>query len=298
MRTELLQQWGPSYTPKVIRFLITITAVTSLSAALLDKLLRHLTGLPGLEGILSLSYWGISHGLLWQPVTYLFVTPTFGLGVTLGLIMTLLFQMYLLWIAGTAVLERVGPSPFLRLYLASGILTGLAVLLVMVLTETHLPLAGPSAPILAVLVVWAMLYPDMQLLLFLTIPAKIRYLVFGYLAIVLFIDLAQLNLIDLTLNLVAGGTGYLYGTVAWELQSPFAFSQRLDAKLNELGLCLRSRRSSSSSKIVNIWGQAPKETDDEFLDAMLTKISAQGERSLSWQEKRRLSRISKNKKAD
>ncbi len=297
MRSSLLEQFGPTLTPKTIRILIIITAVTSLTAALLDRVFRHLTGLPGLEGLLSLSYWGVTHGLIWQPLTYFFITPTFGLGVTFGLILTVIFEMYLLWIAGTAVLERVGERPFLHLYLTSGIVTGVAVLFLMAITEVHIPLAGATAPILAVLVVWAMLYPDMQMLLFLTIPVKVRWLIFGYLAIVLFVALAQLDVFNLVFNLAAAGTGYLYATIAWELNSPFAFSQHLDAKLNQLGTKLRARQRSSS-KIVDLWGRAPAQNDDDFLEAMLTKISAQGEKSLTWRERRRLARISKSKKRD
>lgn len=299
MVTRLLEQFGPSVTPRAVRIIITVTSILSIFAALADGLLHHL-GLPGLEGLLTLTMWGITHGLIWQPFTYFFISPTYGAGVSFGMIISLLFQMYILWIAGTALVERVGEKPFLRLYLLSGVLAGLTALAMMTLTGTQVPIAGAWPSILAVLIVWAMLYPDTQILLFLTIPVKTMWLIFGYLGIVLLVDLSQLNFVDLSMNIVSAGTAYLYATAAWGMSSPFTWSRPLDDKLNGFGETLRTRfsrhHSSSSSKIVYLWGKEPPQSDEDFLEAMLTKISQHGERSLSWRERRRLHRISRSKR--
>ncbi len=298
MPHRLLEDFGPRYTPKAVSMLITVTSLISLFSALGDGLLRHLSGLPGIETFLSLSLWGIHQGFFWQPLTYLLMVPNHELGVTFGMILSLLFQMYLLWIAGTALCERTGPSPFLRLYLISGLLAGLAALVVMATTGYVGAIAGPWPALLAILVAWAMLYPDTQMLLFLTIPVKTMWMIFGYLAIILLIDLSQSSWVDLTINVVAAGTAYLYAIVAWGFTSPFSLTHSFDRRLHQLGNSIHSRffERDTSSKIVHLFGKKDAQDDDEFLEEMLTKISDKGENSLSWRERRRLNKISKTRR--
>lgn len=58
----------------------------------------------------------------------------------------------------------------------------------------------------------------------------------------------------------------------------------------------RYLKVSPPAQIIDFQTQAPVQTDDEFMDAMLAKVSLRGEDSLSSQEKRRMIAISKRKK--
>src|ERR1700722_8537462 len=112
---------GPEFTPRTIKNLILYTCVVSLAVSLGNILFYQLFSRPGPEDWFSLSWRGLSNYLVWQPVTYLFVQYTGGYGITPSFLITLLFQMYLLWVIGSQVFQRVGRMPFLRLYFISGI---------------------------------------------------------------------------------------------------------------------------------------------------------------------------------
>ena len=300
MRSLLEQSFGPSSTPKVVQLIIGITTLTTLILALTEGLISYLTGFPGLASFLCLSYQGVTSGFLWQPLTYFFIYPTFGSGLTLSLIITLAFQMYLLWITGSALVERLGTHAFTTLYFAAGLLSGLVAIAAMGLSGTHTVIWGVTAPLLSILIVWTMLYPDTELMLLLTFPVKAAWLIFGYLVAILLIALSHLDIVTICFYLTSTVVGYLYATMRWGLQSPFPATHRVDDKLNRCGEWLVHRWERvrySSSKIVPLHPEPEDRAsdDEEFLDTMLTKISKYGEDSLSWRERHRLNRISKTK---
>ena len=289
---------GPLSTPKVIQYLIGITTVITLLLGLTEHLIQYLTGVPSLGSFLSLSMQGVMHGFIWQPLTYVFIYNSFGSGISLSIILPLLFHMYLLWVVGSLLVERFGARSFLALYLTSSIVAGLAAVVTMLLTGSTAILSGASGPILALLVVWVMLNPEMEVLLFLTIPIKALWLILGYIGIVLLIDLSQGNLVDLMYVITCVLAGYTAATVAFDLQGPFATLHVFEGRLNRLGERLRTSNHPipTNSKIIPLPGTQALNDDEEFLDAMLTKIAHHGEKSLSWRERRRLNQISQTKK--
>ncbi len=305
MTVTTQMQLGPSFTPKIVRTLILITALATLISALTEAMIGKLLGIPGLQWWLSLSLEGLGHGLVWQPLTHFFIQPAPWGGLSLGLVIQLLFYMYLLWVLGSAIVQRVGNMPFLRLYLISGFIAGMAAIMVMLLTGTHARIAGSAPAIYAVLVVWSMFNPEAELLLFLTFRVPGKWLVFGYLGALALIQTAQLDLINLAITLGGTGSGYLYATLAWGGCSPFPLTHSLDHRLNHIGQNLHGRlvkifsSGSFQSKVVDFKTGKPVDKsadDDAFIDAMLAKISRSGEDSLTWRERRRLNKASKRKK--
>lgn len=289
---RLQESIGPFSTPQVIKALILITTLTTIIVALTDGLMQSLLGVP-LDSLLSLSYWGVTHGLLWQLVTYIFLYNSLGYGITLSLIISVLFQMYLLWVIGSALVERYGTRHFLQLYLGSAVIAAMMALLVMSMTGYYTVIGGATGPILAMLIAWSMLNPESEFLLFLTIPVKAKWLIYGYLAMVFLVDLSQGDLVDMVYIFTSAIVGYLYGLWAWELSSPFEPLLPLDHNLLSFKKIFVTQRSYDGKIIPLDQRQAD---DEQFLDDMLTKVSAQGEKSLSWRERRRLSKISKSKK--
>jgi membrane associated rhomboid family serine protease len=85
----------------------------------------------------------------------------------------LLFNMFALWMFGT-MLERVwGPKKFLIFYLACGIASGIAHLLLQ-----NSPAVGASGAIMGLFAAFAYLFPNTELIIFpIPVPVKAKYAV-------------------------------------------------------------------------------------------------------------------------
>ena len=85
----------------------------------------------------------------------------------------LLFNMFALWMFGT-MLERVwGPKRFLIFYLACGLASGVAHLIL-----EHNPAVGASGAIMGLFAAFAYLFPNTELIIFpIPVPVKAKYAV-------------------------------------------------------------------------------------------------------------------------
>jgi membrane associated rhomboid family serine protease len=99
-----------------------------------------LNGLGGLSGA------GLRQGFLWQLVTYQFLH---------GSPMHLFFNMFALYMFGSAIEAAFGPRRFVGLYLLSGVLGGLGYALI----EPRHPCIGASASVFGVLAAFATIHP-------------------------------------------------------------------------------------------------------------------------------------------
>lgn len=283
--------WGPGHTPKVVRWLIILTCIVSLLSALTNNLFVQFLKMTGPVEFFGLSWRGLRWGYFWQPVTYLFVQDPGGNGIHFFYLISLLFDMYVLWVIGSMVIERLGSMRFIVLYLLTGVLAGLAAVGMMTLIGSYSLITGPSAALLGLLVVWTMYYPDSDLMLFFLFPIKLRWLLTGVLGAIFIVSLSQLDFVSLTFYGVATLTGYLFGLISCGLRSPFAFTRRFDLFVIRLSNRLfGTTASNEKSKVVDI-----QSDDDAFVDAMLSKISKQGEKSLTSRERRRMQEISARK---
>ncbi len=295
-------QLGPDSTPPFIKYLLIITASLSIICALLEPFFVEFIGMPGLQTWLSLSSFGLHQGFLWQPFTYLFIQNGGGQGITLNFLMILVFNLYILWSMGTTLVNSLGPKPFLRLYLLSGIIAALSGWLMMALLETPALFAGPTACLVSVLIVWALLYPSQQILLFFFFPMQAKWLVVLLISAILLINLSHFDLITLIFYLSSMLFSYVYAVTAWHLNSPFAWMAPIDTFLLKASSYLarffpfKTSTLTDKAKVFDIHTGQPSYTDDQFMDAMLTKISRQGERSLSWRERKRMQKISETKR--
>lgn len=294
-------QWGPGVTPKVISRLITWTCVITICSALLQALFDHLSIAPGPQDLLGLSWHGMQQWYLWQPITYLFIQSSYQ-GISFFFLLTLLFSMYLIWVLGSNLVERIGAASFLRFYLFCGIASGVFCLLLMPLTGQYSFLAGPAPSILAIMLAWSMFHPETEILLFFLIPLKAKWVLAFIIAAILLTNLSQGDLVTLSLYISALVFAYLYAVMAWGAQTPFAFTHHFDSYLAKKGdrlFALFSKKlfkhQPSKSKIFDIKTGEAVLDDDQFIDAMLTKISRSGEKSLSKSERTRMQRISDRK---
>src|SRR5689334_18048221 len=117
MSYTLSYGWGPdSNIPKNLGFLIGSIAIISILSALADGFFVYFTSMSGPQPLLSLSWNGLSHWYIWQPLSYLFVLTSGNAGLSLGFFIQLVFNLYILWVMGSTLIERIGEGPFFRFF--------------------------------------------------------------------------------------------------------------------------------------------------------------------------------------
>lgn len=294
-RTYFSSPWAPRETPSAVRMLIIVTCTVAILSALTNGLF-HFLNLMGPQEFLSLSWYGIRNFFLWQPITYMFVQDS-SEGVQFFFLIALFFNMYILWVLGSTLQEYIGTTHFLTSYFGVGAIAGVLSVLTMPLVNQYAILTGPSAALLGVFVLWTMCYPDGILNLFFLIPLRTKWILAWVLAIIFLIALSQLNVLSMVFYAAATCTAYLYGVLALELRSPFPVMYPFEDKLLHLVQRLKggSQAPKKGPKIVNLRGE-PIQDDDEFVDAMLTKIAKDGERALTSAERKRMDEISEKKR--
>ncbi|PIS02713.1 MAG: hypothetical protein COT85_01395 [Chlamydiae bacterium CG10_big_fil_rev_8_21_14_0_10_42_34] len=242
---------------------------------------------PELQMLLALSWVGIKNYYYWQVLTYAFITPG---SVSVGFFFQLGFNMYVLWMFGTSLLERTQAKLFLTLYLGAIILPGLSVLAI-----PNAVLAGSTTAVYAILVAWMMLNSGARLLLFFTIPFKAQWLVVGLIAFTLFVNISShywVGAISLTASILYS---YLFTLIVWKQLGPFPILHPFERRFLSL-FEKKVKQPKQRTKIFDIKSGSPVLNDDQFMDAMLEKISTRGKESLSPEEKKRMKEISERKK--
>lgn len=286
-------RFGPNRTQKALKYLLLWTLGTSLFAALFNNFFPQVLGWSSPYDWLSLSRWGISHYFFWQFLTYIFVHP-FAQGVSFSFLFSLAFNLYLIWIVGSALLEKRGIASFLSFYFLSGIFVGLILFGAQTLFGSQLPFSGNTAVLYSLLITWLILNPDAQILLLVGMPLRAKSLVLTILAANLLIDISTGDWQHAIAYLAGAIFGYLYPVAIWKIPSPFTSLRPLEKIL--VGKRKAAMPSNARAKIYDFkTGQAIL-NDEEFLDAMLSKISLYGKKSLTWRERWRLRRISRRKK--
>ena len=165
-----------SSTPVVLN-LIIINAIVFVAQLVFDKTGLDVTGSNGLGWLTSrLGLWGIGTGLFepYQLVTHMFAHGGF---------FHILFNMYALWLFGSALERLWGPKKFLIFYLVCGLAAGVTELL---LVPQGIAI-GASGAIMGLLGAFAYTFPNIQFyILPIPFPIKAKYLAIIYAAFDLF----------------------------------------------------------------------------------------------------------------
>ena len=106
-------------------------------------------------------------GQIWRAITFVFI-PFSG-----GSILSVVLGIYFTWFVGTALEKEWGDFRYTLYFLLGMVGTVLACLLTGVTASTY-------CLSLSLLLAFAMLYPEVQLLLFFVIPIRVKY--FGFFA--------------------------------------------------------------------------------------------------------------------
>ena len=286
-------RFGPAETPALIRKLLIWTAAVSLIVSLINPFFERF-GFFGPETWLSLSWWGMERYLLFQPVTALFMQTTGYSGITMGWIMALGVNLYILWVFGSSVLEWIGNRSFLRLYFGSGVFAGLLALLFMPLLGQWAAISGATAATLSLLLVWSMMHPEAEIFVFLILPVKAKWIFAGLFGIFTIMALSRGSFVYLIYLFSGVVFGYFYALLAWNFRSPYVWMQQWD----KVFIQWKNRFLPKEKMQIFSFGSGKKlDDDDAFVDAMLKKISKNGEKSLTKKERDRLDNISAQRRS-
>ena len=141
-------------------------------------------------------------GQIWRAITFVFI-PFSG-----GSILSVVLGIYFTWFVGTALEKEWGDFRYTLYFLLGMVGTVLACLLTGVTASTY-------CLSLSLLLAFAMLYPEVQLLLFFVIPLKVKY--FGIFAAALwvfsFLSMGMLGKLNYLLCML--GFLLFFGPQAW-----------------------------------------------------------------------------------
>ncbi len=264
-------QFQRAYTPPLIKYLLQLSCITTLIAV----------GF-GMQGYLGLNPAFYSLFYFWQPITSLFVLPAEAL--SFGFLLDFAFLMLVFWLFGSLIHDRIGKGKFLTFYLASGILSGFSMLYIMHSLQLYGTVSELMPMILALTVLWAMIDPYQEIMLFFILPLKAKWVLLVSLFGTLFLSFIQQDVISFVGYFTAFCFSYLWGLFVLGFQSPFEWMRGIDKLRNRLYSFWRW----------NVMGRfyRAKAKDDAFVDEALDKISKEGSESLGFFEKLRLKWIS------
>lgn len=227
----------------------------------------------------------------WQLITYQFMHGGFG---------HIFFNMFALWMFGMEIENMWGPKKFLLFYLGSGVVAGLCHLFISPLLGAQpAPTIGASGAVYAVLIGFALFFPERYIFLYLLIPIKAKYLI-GFLIIFEFlaINSAHSNIAHLA---------HLGGALAGFLFIWFDKSSHIDLKAMVRRIRFKNAASKSRYDIFDRDNEAQEakyydltsekndksEITQEEIDRILDKISQSGYQNLTEREKKILFEASK-----
>lgn len=211
---------------------------------------------------------------IWRLVTYGFCHSTQSLG-------HIFFNMFILWMFGRSVEPVVGSREFLAFYLVSIVISGLCHIAISVN-----PVIGASGGVMAVVFLTAMYYPKMTVLLFFVLPIELRWLAVLYAVVDLFGFVnPRSDSVAHFAHLGGAAFGVAYKYYGWNL------TRGLQRKWERF----QSNRAVRKSNL-HVYSEPDtrlsKASLDERVDAILEKISREGEASLTDQERELLKEAS------
>ena len=112
------------------------------------------------------------HGEVWRIFTFAFV-PSYGSALLMAV------ALYFYYSIGTTLENQWGTGRFTVYYVGGLLLTVVATVLSYVLLGDTAPVSGADYVNLSLFFAYAMLYPDMQVLVFFVIPVKIKWLAYA-----------------------------------------------------------------------------------------------------------------------
>jgi membrane associated rhomboid family serine protease len=209
----------------------------------------------------------VSDFYFWQPLTYMFLHGGF---------MHLFFNMFMVWMLGSALEAVWGGQRFLKYYLGCGL--GAAVFISIFAFDSIT--LGASGAIFGLYLAYAMLFPNNYVFLYFVFPIKAKYLV------------SFLALFQLAAG-ISGPSGISYcGHLGGMAAGLFFFRREI---MNSRWLSRTQRRFTEFNRERR---EVHEQQESVKIDSILDKIAAKGYENLSTTEKRILENYSRKQKED
>jgi membrane associated rhomboid family serine protease len=231
----------------------------------------------------------------WQLVTYMFMHGGFW---------HLFLNMFALWMFGMELENIWGSKKFLTYYMLCGIGAGLANLFIAPLfTEVSAPTVGASGSVYGILVAFGMMFPNRPIFIYFLFPIKAKYFVIIYMVIEL-MSVGSSTGIAHVAHLGGGLVGFLYIMLSGKMNFKGLFQFPDKSKTT-----YEPPRKSYKNKYYEKYNIGSEQDDisdadyyidedkgavsQERIDEILDKISKDGYKSLTEEEKRILFEASK-----
>jgi membrane associated rhomboid family serine protease len=205
----------------------------------------------------TLSRESVSHGRVWQFLTYGFVQ---------GTPLNFLFAMLGIYFLGSAVEERIGSRRFLEMYFTALIGAGvLGYLLSLSGVVAQGPAFGSGPAANAILMVFYLLYRDAPIMLFpIPIPIPVKYIVIFTAAVQAAYFLLSHYSLFFTVQLLGMGTGYVWYRLTWRHSMTGLFQNQVASVRNWYYRWKRERAKKRFQVYMRRHEQDPKQYFDEY----------------------------------
>jgi len=274
-----------SFTPRWSMTLLLVIA--NAAAFILQSLIA--SAAPKILVNSALSVAGLSHGYVWQLLTFQFMHSGW---------IHLLLNCLAIYMFGREVEEALGRKGFLTLYFSSGVIGGLlqvaySRLLAWLMNQPAFlttPVVGASAGAFGLIAAFAMLYPQrpLMLLLFFIIPvnmrAKFLLLFEGIVALVGLASVGSNVAHAAHLGGMLTGIIFIRYAIHWQWPQFHRTKRRPLQRLVKVPFEKSARWGGARSAEVE--DLPPEEFLSREVDPILDKISAQGIQSLTERERR------------
>ena len=210
MNNSILKRPFPYTFSSVTFYLIGINIIFYMIGSIYPRSVLYTAMIPGLV---------IQKFYIWQFITYMFTHGGFS---------HILFNMLGLFFFGMQVERRIGSYEFLLFYLLTGVLAGILSFIVYYLTGSYnVILLGASGSIFAVLLAFAVYFPNAKIYIMGIFPVRAPLLVIGYTVIEIFsqITSARIGVAHLT-HLAGFGFAYLYFIIRLGINPIDSFKHR------------------------------------------------------------------------
>jgi membrane associated rhomboid family serine protease len=175
----------PDAFPPVVKNLIIINVLFFVATEII-RLEVNTEKFPGFPLTLFFALWPVTSDYFapYQIFTHMF---------THGGFLHILFNMFNLWTFGRVLESFWGHKKFLLFYFICGISAAAAHLIVQYLAGDQIPAVGASGAVMGVMVGFAYLFPNTELMLFGGIPIKAKWLIIAMIAYDLFGGMGRLG---------------------------------------------------------------------------------------------------------
>jgi membrane associated rhomboid family serine protease len=228
----------------------------------------------------------------WQLFTYMFMHAGFW---------HLFMNMFALWMFGMELENIWGSKKFLTYYMICGLGAGLANLFISpIFTDINVPTVGASGAIIGVLVAFGLMFPDRPIFLYFLFPIKAKYFVLIYMFIEL-LSVGSAGNIAHIAHLGGGVVGFIYLLLTnSDISNLLRFDKSPKIKTGSSSNVYRNKyyekyNDTGSDDISDADYYEDKENgvSQEKIDEILDKISKEGYKNLTEEEKRILFEASK-----